>query len=73
MTRDVAGRNIKLLRQKNHISQRKFAEMCGVTVGRISKIENHRSAVPSSLVYAVCDEFDVTPNELFGIKEKSPA
>lgn len=63
----IIGALIKEYREANQMTQRELAEKCGYERKTIFFIEHGRS-VNSDIVYALCEIFDCTPNELFGFK-----
>lgn len=64
---NMIGEIIKEYREANQMSQRELAEKCGYKRKTIFNIE-HGQTVNSDIVYALCEIFDCTPNELFGFK-----
>ena len=63
------GENIRELRTQNNMTMVELASIIGVKRKTILNIEKNRSAVKSDYVYAICDEFNITPNKLYGWEE----
>lgn len=59
------GEKIKLLRQKNDVTQEKLAEYLNITYQSISKWENNNAMPDISLVVPLANFFGVTIDELF--------
>ena len=63
------GRNLKLLRKENHLSQAKLAGMMEVTQQCISEWENEKIEPTLSNLWILSDIFDITIDELVGRKD----
>jgi transcriptional regulator with XRE-family HTH domain len=64
------GNKLKELRTENKISQRKMAEILGVTAGTISRYENQEIAPTEESIYKTAKHFGVTSDYLLGLSEK---
>lgn len=64
------GRNLKALREREQLSQYRFAELLDTTQTTVGNWET-RGVKPRSkeLVRAICDRFDVTETDLFGFSD----
>lgn len=51
----IFGRQIAELRQKEKISTRKLAEMCGMPFQFVNKIENGKFNTGIDTIYKICD------------------
>ena len=58
-------KNFKELRTTRNLSQPAFASLLNTTKDVVSNIENKRSEPSLDLLLKICEEFDLTPNELF--------
>ena len=53
--REYIGQQLAALRNKQGLTTRQLADMCGVTYDNISKIENGRYNVSIDILQKVCD------------------
>ena len=67
------GRRIKEIREKNHISQEKLAELSGVTNTTISAYENHKKHIGLANLASIAKGLNVTIDVLYyGTEEEAP-
>ena len=59
------GEKIKMLRQKNDVTQEKLAEYLNISYQSVSKWENNNAMPDISLVIPIANFFGVTIDELF--------
>ena len=64
MEQEKIGKFILQLRKEKNMTQKELAEKLGVTDRAISKWENGRGMSELSLMKALCDELDISVNEL---------
>jgi len=64
MDQEKIGKFIKELRQEKQMTQKTLADNLGVTDRAISKWENGRGLPDLSLIKSLCDELNITINEL---------
>ena len=64
MEQEKIGKFIQQLRKEKNMTQKDLAEKLGVTDRAISKWENGRGMPDLSLMKALCDELDISVNEL---------
>lgn len=60
----MIGDNIKFYRKKNQLTQDDIAEACNVTRQAVSKWENGNGFPEASLLLPLCNELEITVNEL---------
>ena len=60
----MIGDNIKFYRKKNQLTQDDIAEACNVTRQAVSKWENGNGFPEVSLLLPLCNELEITVNEL---------
>ena len=60
----MIGDNIKFYRKKNQLTQDDIAEACNVTRQAVSKWENGNGFPEGSLLLPLCNELEITVNEL---------
>lgn len=58
------GRNVRLLRERQHINKTRFAAMVGIGRPLLNKIENGSSNIRLSLVQELADALEANPREL---------
>ncbi len=63
------GEKLLNLRKGKHLSQEEAADKLGVTRQTISKWETEESKPDFDKVEAICNLYNITPSELFGVKE----
>lgn len=67
------GNRIKEIREKNHISQDKLAELSGVTNTTISAYENHKKRIGLANLASIAKGLNVTIDVLYyGTDEEAP-
>lgn len=59
------GYNIQMARLKKGFTQEKLAEKCEVSAKYISSIETGKSSGSVSLIIAICNTLEITPNYIF--------
>ena len=59
------GKQLKLLRLANKVSQRDLANKMGVTYQQVQKYENGLNKISVSRLWQVCEIFKISPNVLF--------
>lgn len=64
MEQEKIGKFISQLRKEKNMTQKELAEKLGVTDRAISKWENGRGMPELSLIKPLCDELDISVNEL---------
>lgn len=64
MDQDKIGRLIKDIRQKNNLTQQKFAEKYGVTYQAVSKWENGKNIPDITILKKICEDYDINLNDL---------
>ena len=60
------GGKITNLRHKLKITQEQLAEKMNVATTTVSRIENDGGVMRVDTMVAICEAFDITPNELLG-------
>ena len=70
MNQNKVGEFIKKLRCDNHLTQKEFAELFGVTYQAVSKWENGLNIPDIAILKEISDKFHVDINELLGGKAK---
>ncbi len=71
METDKISNMIKKIRQKNNLSQQKFASIYNVSFQAVSKWENGKSIPDFMTLKKICDDYDIDINDLFEGKKKS--
>ena len=56
----------RLRRAKGHATARGFAQALGISENRYSRYERGEAVPKLDLVWAICNELSITPNELYG-------
>ncbi|MDD3171551.1 MAG: helix-turn-helix transcriptional regulator [Bacilli bacterium] len=64
----TVGEKITELRVKNNVTQEELASYLGLSRQSISKWETNRSLPSITYLLPITEYFDVTLNELFGVK-----
>ena len=59
------GSKIKKARQKIGYTQKQLAEKVGITTRHISDIELNRTQASYDVLMKICNELQITPNEIF--------
>ena len=62
----MMGENIRIYRQKKHLTQEQLGEMIGVSAQAVSKWENDNALPDTALLPALADALDITLDSLFG-------
>ena len=70
MDQNKIGEFIKKLRKDNHLTQKDFAELFGVTYQAVSKWENGQNMPDISILKEICNKFNVDINEILEGKRK---
>lgn len=60
---------IREIRQKNKLTQTEFAFMIGTTKNQLSKYETGVQEIPTKIIIAVCQKFNVSADWLLGLRE----
>lgn len=66
----MLGENIKKMRKKNNITQKELAEFMNLTQNAISNWENNINEPSEKQIRMMCEKYNTTPNELYGIDSK---
>lgn len=59
------GKQMKMLRMANKISQKQLAKTMGVTYQQVQKYENGLNRISVSRLWQICHIFDISPDFLF--------
>ena len=59
------GKQMKMLRMANKISQKDLAKTMGITYQQVQKYENGLNRISVSRLWQICKIFDITPDFLF--------
>ena len=59
------GSKIKETRQKIGYTQKQLAEKVGITTRHVSDIELNRTQASYDVLIKICNELQITPNEIF--------
>lgn len=70
MDQEKIGNFIKKLRKDNHLTQKEFADLFGVTYQAVSKWENGANIPDIAILKEISEKFHVDINELLGSKTK---
>ena len=64
---EIFGANILKIRKKRNLTQRQMAEILDVSVRTLRLLEKGITPkrVTCGIIFDICDEFDVNPNDLF--------
>lgn len=62
----TVGANIKYYREKANLSQQKLANAIDKSKQTVSLYERDKFALNSDNIIAICDELNITPNQLLG-------
>ena len=65
------GKILKDLRRVNNLTQEKLAEMIGVNIRQLARIEAGESFVTSDTIINICTALDITPKQLFNFEIES--
>nr|WP_319534121.1 helix-turn-helix transcriptional regulator [uncultured Vibrio sp.] len=57
---------LKELRSSKGLTQSELADLCGLRLGEISKIERGQTNPKLSTLYSLMDGLNCSPNEIFG-------
>ena len=60
------GSNIKIVREKNNISQNKLSKFLNTTSSTVSAYESGKTLILTSFAYQICKEFNVSMDWLCG-------
>lgn len=60
----TAGKNLQILRKRNHLTQADLAEKLGISISHVANIESRRTSVSLDLIEKILKLFDITPNDL---------
>lgn len=64
---------IREIRQKYKLTQTEFALEIGTTKNQLSKYETGFQEIPTKIIIAVCEKFNVSANWLLGIDREDTA
>jgi transcriptional regulator with XRE-family HTH domain len=67
----LLSENIKRIRNEKKITQKDFAESCGISSVHLSRIENASTWPAAELIEVMAEKLGVKPFELFYTKEES--
>ncbi len=70
MDQEKIGNFIKKLRKENHLTQKEFADLFGVTYQAVSKWENGLNIPDIAILKEISEKFHVDINELLGSEVK---
>lgn len=59
------GKQMKMLRMANKISQKKLAKSMGITYQQVQKYENGLNRISVSRLWQICKIFNISPDFLF--------
>lgn len=63
------GKTIKKYRELHNITQKELTKACGYSSkSSISNMENDKTDIPQRNILTLCEQLDITPNELFGYR-----
>ena len=60
------GARVRQFRLRKGLSQTKLADALGVTFQQVQKYENGTNAIATARLPMLCDELEITPNDLYG-------
>ena len=66
MKQMTIGEIIKAERQRKGYTQLQLSRLIGTSKSSVVAWEINERDIPSRVVYALCDELGITPNQLFG-------
>lgn len=62
----MIGKNIKVLRKKNQLTQPEFAKLIGVSRNSLSRYENGTSSISIELIDKICQKLNVSYVDVVG-------
>ncbi len=62
---EIIAANIKILRQKEKLSQEKFAETIGCSREYISRLENNKEKISLALLLQIAKLYNTSPTDFF--------
>ena len=65
MNNEEIGKRIKEIRKQHNLSQKEFAEKFGITYQAVSKWENGKNIPDISILKQICNEYDLSLDEIF--------
>lgn len=65
----IYAQRIREIRQKNKMTQSEFAKTIGTTKNQLSKYELNLQEVPTKIIIAICEKYNITADWLLGIRE----
>ena len=68
MDQEKVGKKIKEIRQKQNLSQQKFAELYGVTYQAVSKWENGKNMPDITILKQICEDNNIDINTMMKMK-----
>ena len=66
INKNDVGNNIKIIREKNNISQNKLSKFLNTTSSTVSAYESGKTLILTSFAYQICKEFNVSMDWLCG-------
>lgn len=70
MNQELIGKTIKEIRQKENLSQQKFAKKYGVTYQAVSKWENGKNLPDITILKQICEDYQMNLEDFLSNKEK---
>lgn len=65
----IIGNNLKEARKYKNLTQKNVAEKMGMTQQQYSRFENGVFELNYQQILALCELYDITPNELFAVQK----
>ena len=65
MTLTQIGKNIIILRRREHLTQKQFADSLNISAATVSKWEKGKSEPSHRLVKQICETYSVDPNFMY--------
>lgn len=69
--KDEISKNILFYRKKNNLTQKDLAEKLGVKHNAVSSWESGTNSVDTEIIFKLCDIFDISLNDIYGVKNDS--
>jgi transcriptional regulator with XRE-family HTH domain len=67
--KNIFGERIKEIRLANNLQQSEFGAKLGLTKHAVSKMETGKNAASIEVLYKICKLFNVSADELLGLKD----
>ena len=71
--KDIVAKNLLYYRKKDKITQKELAEKLGVKHNAISAWENGVNSIDIDTLFRICQIFNITVNDMYGMKEEKKA